>query len=302
MSWLETYRGTVYRWEVDNVDHFTVAYYFERFEDATAALLDALGLPDGAGDVTECRVRYVKELRVGDILHVRSGVLGVEGDTLVLGHELLDSASGTVCTTLEQRVATVDAGRRAARPLGAGPRAAAAAHQVSWSTPPDPPRPGAAPALAPESDAPGFVDAVRDIVKPWELDRHGRADWPAHIHRFSAANAQVIAAFGMTPGYMRDQRRGFSTFDFKLRFVGALGVGDPVRVRSGLLHVGGSSIRLFHRLTHAASGALVATLEQSGVHLDLDARRPLALPDDMRERARGLLVGAPAAAAARSGG
>src|SRR5262245_30184402 len=78
-SWLETYRGMVYRWEVDPVDHFTVAFYFSRFEDATTALLDAIGLDPEilarAGEAaftTECHVRYRRELRVGDILHVRS--------------------------------------------------------------------------------------------------------------------------------------------------------------------------------------------------------------------------------------
>src|SRR5262245_55863652 len=76
-SWLETYRGTVSRWEVDPVDHFTVAFYFARFDDATLALLHAIGLDPAtlarAGEAavtTECDVRYRRELRVGDILHV----------------------------------------------------------------------------------------------------------------------------------------------------------------------------------------------------------------------------------------
>ena len=77
MSWIETYRGTVHRWEVDNVDHFTVAYYFDRLSDATLNLLETLGL--GAGYVrrerracltVDCYVRYLHELRVGDIMHV----------------------------------------------------------------------------------------------------------------------------------------------------------------------------------------------------------------------------------------
>jgi len=291
MSWLETYRGTVYRWEADAVEHFTVAFYFERLEDATAALLDSLGLPDDTGDVTDCRVRYLREFRVADVLHIRSGVLAVEGDQLVLAHEVVDSASDTVCTTVEQRVASI----------GAGPRAAAAARTVTWSVPPERERPGAAPVAPPDGDR-GFIDVVRDRIKPWELDRRGRADWPAHIHRFTAGNAQLIAAFGMTPEYMRERRRGFSTFDFKLRFAGVLRVGDPVLVRSALLHVGGSSIRIFHRLTNAATGELAATLEQSGVHLDLDARRPAPLPDELRERARPLVVGeaAPAGTGGRS--
>jgi len=32
------------------------------------------------------------------------------------------------------------------------------------------------------------------------------------------------------------------------------------------------------------------TLEQLGVHLDMDARRPTALPDAIRERAKAILV------------
>src|SRR5262245_45790210 len=117
MSWIETYRGTVHRWEVDNVDHFTVAYYFARFEDATAALLEAIGLGrEGLGAtaraaaVTECRVRYLRELRVGDVLHIRSGVIDGDGRDLVLAHEVLDSSDGARCTTVEQRVALVDGG------------------------------------------------------------------------------------------------------------------------------------------------------------------------------------------------
>ena len=53
-GWLETYRGMVYRWEVDHNDHLTVAYYFARLGDAVLGLLDALDL--GLG-YTRRRVR-----------------------------------------------------------------------------------------------------------------------------------------------------------------------------------------------------------------------------------------------------
>ncbi|HET7341468.1 MAG TPA: hypothetical protein VFL90_08400 [Methylomirabilota bacterium] len=43
-GWLESYRGTVFRWEVDANDHFTVAYYLARFADAATAVLRTLGL------------------------------------------------------------------------------------------------------------------------------------------------------------------------------------------------------------------------------------------------------------------
>ena len=64
----------------------------------------------------------------------------------------------------------------------------------------------------------------------------------------------------------RRENRGLSTFEFRLRFLGSLRVGDLLLVRSALVHVGSSSMRIFHRLTNARTGALVATLEQGDGH------------------------------------
>ena len=134
-DWLETYRGTVFRWEVDHNDHFTVAYYFARIADAGLGLLAALGLGPLDTRTTDCFVRYQRELRVGDIMHVESGVIHAEPGALVLGHKLFDSGTGTLCTTVEQRVRIPDAlppesvaaRRGAARRVGRpGARAAAA--------------------------------------------------------------------------------------------------------------------------------------------------------------------------------
>jgi acyl-CoA thioesterase FadM len=136
----------------------------------------------------------------------------------------------------------------------------------------------------------GFRDTARDTVKPGEVEAGGRLAPAAAIHRFSAANGHAIAGFGLTPQYMRETHRGFSTFEFQLAFDGAVRAGDPLTVRSAVTHVGNSSMRLLHVMTNERSGERVAMLEQSGVHLDLDARRPTPLPDTLRGRALGLLV------------
>jgi acyl-CoA thioester hydrolase len=43
-NWTETYRGAVPPWQCDVTEHFTVAYHFERLEEADANLADELGL------------------------------------------------------------------------------------------------------------------------------------------------------------------------------------------------------------------------------------------------------------------
>ena len=275
-GWLETYRGTVFRWEVDHNDHFTVAYYFARIADAGQGLLAALGLGPPDARTADCFVRYQRELRVGDNMHVESGVIRVEPDALVLGHKLFDSGAGALCTTVEQRVLLV-------APLAAETRRRAEERSVAWDGPARDRRP-------PPRDLAGFRDSARDTVKPAEMDISGGAALSHYIHRFSAANGHAIAGFGMTPAYMRAEGRGFSTFEFQLELAEPLRAGDAVRVRSGVMHVGNSSLRLLHVMTREPAGEVVASLEQSGVHFDQDARRPTPLPDALRERARALLV------------
>src|SRR5262249_40067050 len=159
---------------------------------------------------------------------------------------------------------------------------AAATLGVAWERSPD----GEAPQMRPGAL---FVDAVRDRVRPDEAGTAGRAALAAYVHRFSAANAHALAAFGMTPDYLREARRGCSTFELRLPFGGPLRPGDLVQVRSAVVHVGNSSLRLLHAMTTARGGDPVAVLDQAGVHLDLEARRPAPLPASLRDRALAML-------------
>lgn len=290
-AWIDTYRGTVFPWETDIVEHLTVAYYFERFADATLNLLESLGLgadymrAERRGCVTvDCYVRYMHELRVGDILHISSAVIGVDAEGLQLAHRVFNSDTGILCATVEQRTVHMELGTRAGAPLPAGPRRAAEGREAAWDGPAREAR------WQPPPGSDGFLDSARDTVKPWEIDVFGQSAFPFYIHRFSAGGIQAFAQFGMTPAYMREQRRGMSTFEFQLEFRGELHAGDPVHVKTALLHLGNSSIRVLHRMFNGRTGGLVASLDQFGVHLDVDARRPTALPDALRERARAILV------------
>jgi acyl-CoA thioester hydrolase len=288
--WVESCRGSVAAWEVDHVGHFTVAYYHQRIEDAGFALLERLRLGpgdlrgQGRGCVTaDCYVRYLDELRGGDIYHIQSGVIAVEEAALVLGHRLFDTARGVACTTVEQRVAHVDLATRQPVALEGAPRRAADAHRVAWTEAPCERRP------RPRGDE-GFVDGARDTVKPAEMSVLGEAGLAYYIHRFSASGAHLLAAFGMTPAYMREAQRGLSTFEFQLAITGPLRPGDAARVQSALVHVGTSSLRLFHRMSRARTGEGLATLEQFGVHLDRETRRPSPLPETLRAKALALLA------------
>jgi acyl-CoA thioesterase FadM len=276
-DWLETYRGVVNPWECDVVQHFTIAYYFDRLADATRNFLDLCGEGGLEAGLTHGPVRhhatFVHELRAGAGFHVLTAVVGIDARRLQLGHQVLSSTTGETMTWVTETLALSQDFRTATRQR-------LAALCLPWSGPKVPDRP--APAAA------GGQLAARDRVKPWEIDESGSMALPAHIHRFSAASMQTLAAVGMTSRYMEERRRGYSTFELDVtRFIAARS-GDIIDVATSVAHLGKSSLRLAHSMT-GNNGQRIAFLMQSGVHLDTDARRSVAIPDELRPAIERLL-------------
>ena len=123
-GWIETYRGAVRPFECDVMEHFTVAYYFDRFGDATLNLMESLGVGFSyhrsarhACATADGFVRYLRELRVGDVHHVESAPIGVDEKGLRVGHRVIDSADGEVITTMEQYLIHFDMDRRKSAPI-----------------------------------------------------------------------------------------------------------------------------------------------------------------------------------------
>jgi acyl-CoA thioesterase FadM len=276
-EWTETYRGVVAAWECDAFAHLTIAYYFARLEDASVAALE--DLPGASGARTDgLYVRLMKEFRAADLMHVQSAPIALEGSTLTIGHKIFDSASGELTTTTEQRI-TLEG-------LSPAQRAALAARIVAWDGPQREARP------APEDDA-GFVPSGQRVVQPWEIGNDGRLSWQHLVHHFSGAGLHACRAAGMTPKYLRDNRRGYSTFELDVTIDALPRAGDRIAVRSGILQVGKSSIRFLHRMVDARTGKRLASMGQFGVHFDLEARRPAPLPEALREAATALVPPAP---------
>ena len=278
-DWIETYRGAVPPWQCDVTEHFTIAYYFDRLEEAVANLADTLslgGLPRREDVPRRIDARFVRELREGASFHVESAALAVD-DGLRLGHRFVDSTNGDVVTWFDEHWDL------SAAPLTPQQRSTVAARLADWNGP-DAEQRG-----EPVSTA-GFIPTARGRVKRLDVDAAGHFALGAIVHRFSDASGQLGAAIGMDAAFLQQQRRGFSTFELILHLSGVLPLDASYLVETGIAHLGNSSLRMVHRMTNAPTGAEVARLSQYGVNLDLDARRPARWADALRSRAEALVV------------
>jgi len=69
-----------------------------------------------------------------------------------------------------------------------------------------------------------------------------------------------------------------------------LHAGDLISVRSAVLEVKEKSIRFAHEMTNEENGELAARTILVGVYFSTTARKSLALPADVRQRAQLLIA------------
>ena len=272
--------STVPPWECDAVDHFTVGYYFQKLEYATASVLAACELDATSPDaprMTRCQVRFDAELRKGDVYRIETSQLAPD----LLGHVLLNAETEAVCTRFHQSLSAPVPDLPASEVAEAGAEVA-----WHWADAGEP--------AEDESPAPGptWLETGRDIVTGADLGLSGRLSAHGCVLRFSAAGEHLRTRIGMTPSYARERNVGFSTVRFDFRRGDDAAMGTPLATRSSVTHVGRTSLAIEHRLSRVPDGLEVARLAQVGVQLDKARRRPAPWPEAIVETARGLLPGA----------
>ncbi len=103
---LLTYRGAVYPWHCDHMDHMNVMWYVGKFDEATWQLFSAMGLTAsflkgaqrGMAAVDQ-RISYKRELHAGDVVTVRSEVIEVKVKIIRFAHEMRNDETNEVAAT-----------------------------------------------------------------------------------------------------------------------------------------------------------------------------------------------------------
>lgn len=134
---VETYRGTVYPWHCDHMNHMNVMWYVGKFDEATWNFFALLGATpsylrgNGRGMVAvDQRIAYRHELHAGDTVAVRSGALEVRDKVIRFVHEMRNAETQQIAaitmltgvhidTTTRRRLRRADLSHRRRMPSGA---------------------------------------------------------------------------------------------------------------------------------------------------------------------------------------
>jgi acyl-CoA thioester hydrolase len=129
------------------------------------------------------------------------------------------------------------------------------------------------------------------VVYPWHCDHVGHMNVMWYTAKFDEATWFFFNALGLTRTLLAAERRGMAAVEQRIAYERELLAGDAVAVDTTLLEVRRRVLRFAHRMLVPDTGATAAVMMQTTVHLDLAARRAVALPEAVQQAA-GALVGA----------
>ena len=133
------------------------------------------------------------------------------------------------------------------------------------------------------------IETCRGVVYPWQMDHMDHMNVQFYTARFDEATWHLFAAFGMTPGYFKKNRRGMAAVEQRTLYKQELHAGALIRITSVLLEMKPKSIRFLHRMYNIESGEEVASSELVGVHIDAGTRKAVPFAEDILRRQAGFI-------------
>ncbi|MFI4934922.1 MAG: thioesterase family protein [Caulobacterales bacterium] len=289
--------------EIDHLGHMNVRFYMERAQRANKALMTALGLGANVRAKQGVRLvqkdsytRYHREQFQGSVLAVKGGVLKADAERLSLYFELVNDAKAEVAATFIISAELVDLATRTTLPLPAAALAAALQAQVEL---PDYGRPRTIDLDPPTLDL-AFEDVagrlgedhtdpmsrrIERVIEADECDAYGflADDEAMSFGGWRMPRPSEMKNFGpMTFVSETGHRLGWASMETR-----TVKVSQP-RAGETLCSLG-AEIGLHSKVRHSrrwifntTTGRIISLNDNVSVALDLDARRSIEIPPNVR--------------------
>ncbi len=296
------HESTVQPEEIDSLGHMNVRFYMARMEAANQALLDGIGLPQGALHDAYLRridtyTRFRQEQFEGAPLHAIGGVLALGEAGMQSYVEIRNPETDTTAATFIVTTALVDRGDRQPRPLPVLNQ-----DDVQQVEIPDYARPRSLELgpintdvslaelerLIPEVEGGGMMSGRRNTsIEDGDVDADGwlREDVELMFLPFTKMATETGTPHGPPVFKTADGRRvGWAVMETRNVLYGQPRLGDEIAYFSADVGLEKKSRMSRRWALDRHSGALLGISDTVGLCIDLDARRAVSWPEDLREQ------------------
>jgi acyl-CoA thioesterase FadM len=134
------------------------------------------------------------------------------------------------------------------------------------------------------------IETFRSVVAPSECDHLGHMNVASYFAAVSDGVFSFQTELGLGPTDLRAGRRvSFAVVRAESDFRLELRAGDVIRVMTAVEAIGKKSVLFRHELQRVEDGAVAFETRFRCVLLDLESRRAVEIPDDLRARTEAYL-------------
>jgi len=133
------------------------------------------------------------------------------------------------------------------------------------------------------------IETYRGFVYPWSMDHIGHMNVQFYTARFDEATWHFFARLGITPGYLKENKRGMVALDQRTQYKQEVLAGSLLHINTELLEIKRKTVRFLHRMVNSETGQEVATTELVGAFLDAEARKTTEFPQFVLDAAQAMM-------------
>ena len=136
-----------------------------------------------------------------------------------------------------------------------------------------------------------LVETNRTVVTPADCDVLGHMNVSRYFAVCGDGVFSLQTDLGIGLSDIRDGRKlSFAVVRAESDFMAEVHAGDVIYLMTGIESIGGKSVVFRHQLFKADAGVMAFETRFKCVMLDLQNRRAVDIPDDVRDKARAFLL------------
>jgi acyl-CoA thioester hydrolase len=128
-----------------------------------------------------------------------------------------------------------------------------------------------------------------NVLPEW-IDLNGHLNVTYYVRAFDLATDAFMDLLGVGWDYTKSDKRSIFMLEAHVNYLDEVSEGDRIRFDTRLLDYDAKRIHIFHEMFHAGEGYKAATSEWLALHVDLEARRSVPIPEFARERLTAMMA------------
>ncbi len=132
-----------------------------------------------------------------------------------------------------------------------------------------------------------FSETFHGVAHTWLCDSMGHMNTRHHAAMFDDALFHCLYQLDRQNRPSQEKKYGWADVHLEFDFKAEVKEGTAITISSAVERVGTTSVTIFHCMTDSQSGKLLATMRSVSVYFDLESRKPVVVPERIRNQASG---------------